>query len=86
MFQGGFDSHTAYFSQPKNSNPENQMAGLTQMLELKGINKQPNKALHPTAYSFALRFASLPAAGEFGRSAAARGLVACAIKRKLLPL
>jgi hypothetical protein len=40
------------------------------MPELEGINKQPNKALHPTAYApFVPHFAS--AAGELGRCAAA---------------
>jgi len=39
----------------------------------------PNKALHPTAYSFAPSFvphfvAALPASGELGRSVAARSV------------
>ncbi len=43
---------------------------------------RPNKALHPTAYSFGFPVVprskpSLPAAGELGRSAAARGFDLC---------
>jgi hypothetical protein len=40
------------------------------------LNGKPNKALQPTAYSSGRKLPPLPAAAEFGRSAAARGLKA----------